>query len=208
MYMCDVLNIYPAIYLGPQSGIHGAPLRVLGPVCLISMVELGRHGWSTLPPPNQPLGSGWSFLIFFLLVWLAATFVHGLLHGVAGKACQKLMLEVYILIFRAPRAGLAPDSWLGQNNEIARSQTRSINFAARYIKRWSKMSKVSQVCRVKTSLAAALTNNLTNSTLMHQSFKSEIDKPFKIVAFLESTRGPPCWSPGFPWSIYKNQTKP
>ena len=48
--------------------------------------------------------------------WLAATLFHVLFHSFARKACQKLKLEVYILIFRAPRAGLAPDSWLRQKN--------------------------------------------------------------------------------------------
>ena len=37
-------------------------------------------------------------------------------------ACQEPKLEIYILIFRAPRAGLAPDSWLAQQTEIATDQ--------------------------------------------------------------------------------------
>ena len=34
-------------------------------------------------------------------------------------ACQSLVLEVYILIFQAPCAGWAPDSWLSQKSKIA-----------------------------------------------------------------------------------------
>ena len=37
-------------------------------------------------------------------------------------ACQKLMLEMFILIFQAPSADLAPDSGLGQKIEIATDQ--------------------------------------------------------------------------------------
>ena len=54
--------------------------------------------------------------------WPAATFFHVLLHSVAGMAYQEPKLEIYILIFRAPRAGLAPDSWLAQQTEIATDQ--------------------------------------------------------------------------------------
>ena len=61
-------------------------------------------------------------LIFFLKGWLASTFFHVLHHSIARMACQKLMLEIFILIFRAPCAVLAPGSWLGQKNEIATHQ--------------------------------------------------------------------------------------
>ena len=61
-------------------------------------------------------------LIFFLKGWLASTFFHVLLHSIARMACQKLMLEISILIFRARRAVSAPDSWLGQKIKIAMDQ--------------------------------------------------------------------------------------
>ena len=82
-------------------------------VCLISMVEWCHHGWwSTLPPPNQPLHDRGSSLIFF--------FMNGShQHFFLSFACQSLVLEVYILIFRAPCAGWAPDSWLSQKSKIA-----------------------------------------------------------------------------------------
>ena len=61
-------------------------------------------------------------LIFFLKGWLASTFLHVWLHSIARMACQKLMLEMFILIFRAPCVVLAPGSWLGQKKEIATRQ--------------------------------------------------------------------------------------
>ena len=57
-------------------------------------------------------------------------------------ACQKLMLEIFILIFRARRVVLAPDSRLGQKIKIAMDQTIKTNAFLKNFPRGSKGSPV------------------------------------------------------------------
>ena len=52
--------------------------------------RLQINSWVVVKIPGQ----------FFYSEVVVATFFHVLFHGVARKACQKLMLEVYVLIVR------------------------------------------------------------------------------------------------------------
>ena len=63
---------------------------------------LGLKAWrilkeqQTLKIRNLRTGEA---LIFFLRGWLASTFFHVLLHSIARMARQKVMLEIFILVF-------------------------------------------------------------------------------------------------------------